>query len=184
MKKKIKKKIVLKGLKESGSSEFIKVVAKNLETPIARLHFCAVANPHYFAGSHIPRYKVSIILDENIKEHKEYLKQLEKLAKENDVETLGKRLDDGTVLMTYQGREKPPTFLLEEGKKRAIQIDLEHDLPKDFKCKIKFDLRRYFDRMNKKNAFNFSPNKITFYLDEEMKEFIEVENGDCENSGN
>jgi len=168
----------------SQNSEFVTVIKKNISTPIATVHFCGIHKPQFFSGSTIPRYKVSIFLDPNNKTHKNYLDKLETLAVENQVEILGRMDDRGQIMMSYQGREKPKTFILEKGKKNPEEIDLENDLPTGFRCKINFDLKRYFDRYTKKNAFTYTPNKVIFYLDDETEQLINVEeasNGDSEN---
>lgn len=185
MKKQTRKTISLKKPKSSKApkSEYITVVKENLETPIVTLQFCALYKPYYFSGSHIPRYKVCVYLDPKQGTHKKYLESLEKYAVENDVATLGRQTDDGLILMSYQGRERPEIYLVEKGKKKAVPLDLEHDLPEGFKCKVKFDLRRYFDKFHKKNAFSFSPTKVTFYLDDETQKLVEVADGSSENSG-
>lgn len=186
MKKQTKKKISIKrskGSSQSTSSEYVSVIKKNLSTPVVTLNFCAIYKPQYFSGSTIPRYKVSVLLDPENKSHKTYLEKLEKLAVENDVSTIGRLTDDGLILMSYQGREVPQTFMVEKGKKTPVEIELEHDLPKGFKCKVSFDLKRYFDKYGQKNAFTYSPNKVIFYLDEETQELVEVNDGDSEDCG-
>lgn len=186
MKKQPKRIISIKKTKlpaEAYNSEFISLIKKNISTPIATLNFCAIHKPHYFSGSPVPRYKVSILFNPENKIHKSYLEKLEKLAVENDVETIGRMTDQGLVIMSYQGRVSPKTFIIEKGKKKPIEVELEHDLPRGFKCKVEFDLKRYFDKFGQKNAFTYSPNKVIFYLDEETQQLIEVKNGDSKDSG-
>lgn len=186
MKKQTKKRISIKrgkGSSQEASSEYVSVIKKNLSTPIATLNFCAIYKPHYFSGSPVPRYKVSILLDPENKTHRAYLDKLEKLAVENDVEKIGRMTDQGLIIMSYQGRDVPKTYMVEKGKKTPVEIDLDHDLPKGFKCKVTFDLKRYFDKFGQRNAFTYSPNKVIFYLDEETQKLIEVNDGDSEDCG-
>jgi hypothetical protein len=186
MKKQIKRISMKKGKvfkNNTGVSEYVNLIKKNIVTPIATLNFCAIHKPHYFSGSPIPRYKVSLLFDPEDKSHRKYLDSLEKLAVENDVQTIGRLTDEGLIIISYQGRNIPETFLLEKGKKTPDPIFLDHDLPKGFKCKVHFDLKRYFDKFGQKNAFTYSPTKVIFYLDEESKELIEVNDGDDEDSG-
>lgn len=168
--------------KEKVSTEYIDVIKKNVSTPVCTLNFCAIYKPHYFSGSPVPRYKVSLFIDPEIKSHQKYLESLEKMAVENDVQTIGRRTEDGLILMSYQGRDKPKTFMVEKGKKTPVEIELDHDLPRGFKCKVNFDLKRYFDKFGQKNAFTYSPNKVIFYLDEETQQLVEVNDGDSEDS--
>lgn len=184
MKKHLPKKIsIRKSALKSSDSEWVKTVQQGMETPIADIFWCSVVRPTYFSGSAIPRYKVQLELDPKKETHKKYLDDLEALAREWKVESLGKMTEKGTILMTYQGKEPPITKMVEFGKKRPITIDLEHDMPKGFKCKIKFDLKRYIQKQDQKNAFTFTPREVIFYLDEETQSMIEVEDGDCQDSG-
>lgn len=185
MKEKIKKRISLKRSKNSSqsySSEYVSLVKKNMLTPIAKLNFCAIHKPHYFPGSQIPRYKVSILFDPKNKLHRSYLDKLEKLAVENEVDTIGRMTEEGLIIISFQGRDVPETCMVNKDEKTPIDIVLDHDLPKGFKCKVKFDLKRYFDRFGKKNAFTYTPNKVIFYLDEETQKLVEVNDGDSQDS--
>lgn len=166
---------------QQATSEYISVIKKNFITPIATLNFCAIYKPHYFSGSPIPRYKVSLLFDPNKSDDKKFLEKLEKLAVENEVPTIGRMTDEGLIIISFQGRDIPEVFL-KEGNKKAELIILDHDLPKGFKCKVHFDLKRYFDKFGQKNAFTYSPAKVIFYLDNDSKELIEVNDGDSEDS--
>lgn len=167
----------------SPDSKYIKVIKKNLVTPLLQVHFCSLVKPFYYAGSHVPRYKVAVTIDPSIKIQKKYLEKLEKLAEAQKVDTLGREGDYGLIHMNYQSKICPKIYLVEEAGAKPEQVELEHDLPKGFQCTIQFDLKRYFDKFNKKNGFTFCPNKITFYPDEEMKKRVLLHGGDDQDRG-
>lgn len=184
MKKDVYKKIsIKKSSQKSRSSEFVTEIKENIETPLADIIFCSVVKPIYFSGSAVPRFKIQLELDPEKKEHKDFLTELESLATEWEVQVLGKLLEDGKISLSFQGKQRPVIKMVQYGQEEAEHIELEHDLPPGFKCKINFNLKKYVDRHSKKNAFTFPPNEVIFYLDEENQKIIEVEDGDCEDCG-
>lgn len=168
--------------KAPGSNK-LKVISKGMKTPIATVHFCALATPTFFSGSTIPRYKVQLAFDPKNSEHKGFLKSLSLLAEELDAKFILKENQDGLLLVTFRSREMPKVKMLEYGKKRATSVELAHDMPKGFKCSVKFDLKKYQELHTKEFAFTFPPIEVVFHLDESTKDLIEVSNGDCEDTG-
>lgn len=185
MKKKLVKKISLKSKASSSSksknSEFITMIKEDLKTPVCTLHFCAISSPIYFPGNSVPRFKVSILLDEKNKTHKKFLSELELLAEEFNVPTIGKRAENGSIIISYLGKDAPETYILEKNKRKPEIVELDHDVDSGFDCVVVCDLKRYYDKFNKKNAFNFTPKKVIFHLDENS-ETEEVKNGNRKNS--
>ena len=167
----------------SEKSEYVNIVEKSLTTPIVPLKYCYLCKPFFYPGSHVPRYSVSLLFDKNIKEQKLFLTKLEALATKNKVETLGYLTDSGLILIKFQTKEPIKTYAIEFGKKVAKEIDLQHDLPEGFKASVNFELNTYLNKKTGKNGFNFSPMKVTFHLDEESQQAVEVESdGDSKNS--
>lgn len=151
------------------NSKHIQSIKKNLETPKAKIHFCGIHTPQYFSGCTVARYKVSIYFDENDKEHNLFLGMIKGLAKENGVHHIGKKTDDGLIIISFQGREIPETLYMKKGKKRAIPVELEHDMPPGTSCTLKFNLNKYFDKRAQQPAFNFAPVKVTFHSEDNDK---------------
>lgn len=155
-----------------------------MESPFFDLNFCAIASPHFFSGSPVPRYKVSVLIDPDSKEGKPFLEELEEIAKANDVAQIANVNPSGKILISFQGREKPEIYLYDDEEKQEFELELEHDLQKKTaKCKVLFDLKKYYHRRDENFAFTFTPIKITFYLTKAAKRQFEVESGSCTDSG-
>lgn len=170
--------------KQVADSKFLKTLLEGDETPILDVYFCGIVKPQYFTGSTVPRYKIGVSLDRKVESHKKYLEALEKIATKHEVKTIGRVDDTNAILMSFQGRVKPEIYMFDEETQELDELELEHDLPANgLRCKIVYDLRRYYDRRGETNAFNYSPTKITFYFDKESKKRFEVVDGSCEDSG-
>ena len=182
MKKTTKRLSIKKGKspKSISNSEHVNLIRESMKTPVFNLQFCCIYRPYFFPGSHVPRYKITGRFDPTKKDHKKYLEELEEIAKENDVGVIGKMTDDDLIQISLQGRFKPQIFVKEKGKKNRTMVELEHDMPAGFECYVTFDLKKYFCRFNKKHAFTYTPLEVTFILDEESQEILEVTNGDSE----
>lgn len=162
-------------IQEQKQSDFIKSVEKSLKTPMAYLKYCYLSKPFFYAGSHVPRYSITLLFDKNLKDHNEFLKKLEKIATENLVSTIG-YMDDGLISIKFQTKDAPELVSIEKGKKKEEPIILEHDLPEGFKASVEFELNTYFNKVSKKKAFNFSPTKVIFYVDSDLQLTDEKEN--------
>lgn len=174
----------------SEKNEFVQSV-ETLTTPECKLKYCYLSKPFFYAGSHVPRYSVSLLFDKSIQEHKKFLANLEKVASNNKIDTLGYETQEGLILIKFQGKDPVFTYIVEHGKKSPRQVELEHDLPEGLRTIVVFELNTYFNKKTQKNGFNFSPKKVTFYLDEntqesnETKKVEKVESGrNSKNSGN
>lgn len=145
--------------------EFVSAVHKSLKTPVAEVKFCYLAKPFYYSGSHIPRYSVTLIFERGNEIHLEFLRVLEEHAKANKVETLGVH-DNGKIVIKFQGKDCPKILAVRPTQKTPKPISLEHDIAPGCKAVVEFDLNTYFNKKTGKNGFNFSPQRVTFYLDE------------------
>lgn len=175
-KKKLKKvSVKVKGVKKNtiSKSNFVNIIEQNLETPLADLCICSIVRPSYLPNSGIPRYKISLLFNEENKDHDKYLKDLDKKALNNDVDIFGYRNADGFVIISFVTKDKPLIYI-SENSSELIEVDLDSDLPRNIKTKIIFDLKKYFDKSHQKNAFSFELKKAIFYLDENS-ELQEVE---------
>lgn len=170
-------------------NEFVESVEKSLKTPMGYIKYCYLSKPFFYTGSHVPRYSITLLFDKNLKDHKEFLENLEKIATKIGVDSLG-YIDDGLISIKFQGQNMPKLFSQEKGRKKIEEIELEHDIPEGFKASVDFELKTYFNKTSKKKAFNFSPQIVTFLLDDENLELTDsktnkkAKNGDNKSSGN
>lgn len=181
----VKKLSLKKDAVQVKKSEFVESVHKSLKTPIVPIKYCYLAKPFFYPGSHIPRYSVTLLFDKDKAEDVAFLEILEKIAVENQVDTLG-HLEEDKISIKFQTKEAPKIYSIESGKKKGKLISLEHDLPEGFKASVEFELNTYFNKSTKKKGFNFCPKRVTFHLDEETQSAIEEveENGNNTSGSN
>ena len=165
------------------SSEFVNSIQKEMKTPVVKLKFCYLNKPFFYAGSYIPRYSITLIFDKKVDEERIFLEALEKIATENQVETLG-CFSDGLISIKFQGKDRPELFAIESGKQEIEPIDLEQDLPEGFRASVIFEINTYFNKKTKKNGFNLAPKKVIFHLDEETQSKLEDGSGNNQSGGN
>ena len=149
-------------------SEFVESVQKALKTPVTQLKYCYLSKPFFYPGSSVPRYSITLLFDKVNPAHKKFLESLEKLAKENGVETLG-YIDNGLISIKFQGKESPRTFSIEKGQTTETEVSLEHDVPEGFEACVEFELNTYFNKSTSKKGFNFCPKKVTFYIEDDIQ---------------
>ena len=175
--KKKKKKLILTKNYEAGKdvqSEYVNTLRKELYSPRAELSYCSIVKPAFFAGSSVPRYKVVLAFSKDNESHVAFLKELEDIADVEQIGTVGRLDTRGRILISFQGREKPEIkSILADNEK--IEIELDHDLPSGIPTSVKFELRKYFDRYQQRSAFSFKPLEIYFYLDNETKDTLKLE---------
>lgn len=172
---------VLKIKKDGGNSvepksEYVTTLREKLETPIAPLSYCALVKLAYFQRSSVGRSKVVLSFNpvEN-HEHIAFLKELEKIADEEGVGTVGRMKSEKEIAITFQAREKPKIFtILDDGTQ--FETELEEDLPNEIPTRVEFELRKYFDRFQKCSAFSFKPLKIFFHLNDKLE--LETQEGE------
>ena len=157
--------------KTSGKSSvsinnFVKTIESDAKCPKGFLNFCAIAKPSYFPNCQVPRYKVAIMFDPDIAAHKDFLDSLKRKGRSFGVSQFGVETDEGCIVISFQGRDKPITKLVEYGKKRAINVELDNDMPTSIQCEVKFDLKTYTQRKSQETLFTFTPSEIIFHLDE------------------
>ena len=150
-------------------NEYVKSLESDLVSPKAILMYCAVASPCYYPNNRMPRYKVGVVFNPDIPEHNDFLLSLEKKAARYGIEKFGVKDDEDCTILFFQGKELPKTKLVEFGKKRAINIEMETDFPTGVECSVKFDLKSYKVRSDGSKSFSMPPSEITFYLDEESQ---------------
>lgn len=153
----------------------ITTIASGCVTPLLEVKYSNLIKPFYYPNSpKIPRYSITCISDP--KEHKEFLDGILSIEKNEKVETVIKNdtvrknndiVNSGKACVKFQGKEKIPIYLIEDGKE--IEIQLEDEFAQGEKICVFYDIMRY----TKKNisqepeyGLNFKPIKIYFYPSE------------------
>lgn len=147
--------------------ELVKTVAESLDTPPVQIQHGYLCRPFYYPGSAVARYGVTCIFNPEAESVPEFLSAIEKLATENEVDTIG-YIDEGLVSIKFQTKERIEIYVVTPKSPKPELVDLKHDLPKNkFMGIVKFDLKTYYNKKEKKNAFTFCPTKITLFLENE-----------------
>lgn len=147
--------------------ELVQTVAESLDTPIVQIQHGYLCRPFYYPGSAVARYGVTCLFNPEAAEVPEFLSKIEKLATEHGVDTIG-YIDDDLVSIKFQTKEKIEIYVVTPTSKKPAPVDLKHDLPKNkFMAVVNFELKTYYNKKEKKNAFTFCPKKITLFLENE-----------------
>lgn len=152
----------------------ITTISSSCKTPPLEVKFCNLLKPYYYNNSPtIPRYSVTCLVDPEI--HKEFLKGIQTIEKNENVETViknetkkdessGEHLTTGKVLMKFQGKDKVPVYIKNE-KGEAIPIELEDELAPGEKVTVIYDILRYTKKntMKMEHGISFKLSCIYYY---------------------
>ncbi len=152
----------------------ITTISSGCRTPVLEVKFCNLVNPFRYPNSPtIPRYSVTCVVDPEI--HKEFLKGIQTIEKDEKVETIIKNetvkeqkehLNTGKVLLKFQSKDIIPVFLGGEFPKGQIpRVELEDELAKGEKIVVVYDILRYTKKntMKIEHGLSFKPTCI-FYM--------------------
>jgi len=150
----------------------ITTISSACKTPLLEVKFCNLVNAFYYSNSPtVPRYSVTCVVDPE--EHKEFLKGIQTIEKNEKVETIVKNetikegnehKNTGKVLIKFQSRDLIPVYLgLPNAKSEAhTQLELEDELARGEKIIIYYDILRYTKKntMNTAHGISFKPSCI------------------------
>lgn len=154
----------------------ITTISTGCKTPILEVKFCNLINPYYYNNSpSIPRHSVTCIVDPE--EHKEFLKSVQTIEKNEKVETIIKNetakdgdthTTTGKVLIKFQTKDKIPVYLGGQAYGRDVgptQIELEDELARGEKIMVVYDILRYTKKntMRTEHGISFKPSCIWLY---------------------
>lgn len=154
----------------------ITTISTGCKTPILEVKFCNLINPYYYNNSPtVPRHSVTCIVDPE--EHKEFLKAVQTIEKNEKVETIIKNetakegdnhTTTGKVLIKFQSKEKIPVYLGGEpyGRdKGPTLIELEDELARGERIMVVYDILRYTKKntMKTEHGISFKPSCIWYY---------------------
>ena len=151
----------------------ISTISTGCKTPPLEVKFCNLVKPYYYANSPtIPRHSVTCIVDPEL--HKEFLKGIQTIEKNEKVETIIKNetvkegdehLTTGKVLIKFQSKDMIPVYVgdrphvTSEGPQR---IELEDELAKGERIIVVYDILRYTKKntMKTEHGISFKPSCI------------------------
>ena len=156
----------------TAGTPLISTISTGCKTPILKIKFCNLLRPFYYPNSPtIPRYSVTCIID--AEEHKEFLKNIQSIEKNESVETIiknetekleGEYFNTGKLLIKMQGKDKIPVYLDKGGGKKE-EVELEDELAKGEDVVVFYDILRYTKKNTTKaeHGLNFKPTSIFYY---------------------
>ncbi len=151
----------------------ISTISTGCKTPPLEVKFCNLVKPYYYANSPtIPRHSVTCVVDPEL--HKEFLKGIQTIEKNEKVETIIKNetvkegdehLTTGKVLIKFQSKDLIPVyvgdrpFVTNESPQR---IELEDELAKGERIIVVYDILRYTKKntMKTEHGISFKPSCI------------------------
>lgn len=150
----------------------ITTISSGCKTPLLDIKFCNLINPFRYPNSPtVPRYSITCVVDPS--EHKEFLKGIQSIEKDEKVETIIKNdyvkegsehFTTGKLLVKFQGKDKIPVYILNE-KQEPEQIELEDELSRGEKVLVVYDILRYTKKntMKTEHGISFKPSSIYYY---------------------
>lgn len=154
----------------------ISVISSGCRTPILRVRFCNLVNPFRYPNSPtIPRFSLTCIIDPE--KHKEFLKGLQSIEKDENVESIIKnetkkensvQVNTGNLLAKFQSKDKIHVFLtgnIKNPEKDAQEIELQDELAKGEEVMIVYDILRYTKKNTNpvEHGLSFKPSCIYYY---------------------
>ena len=150
----------------------ITTISSGCKTPLLDIKFCNLVNPFRYPNSPtIPRYSVTCVVDPQ--EHKEFLKGIQTIEKDEKVDTIikndytkegGENLTTGKVIIKFQTKDIIPVYVYND-KNEPEQIDLEDELKRAEKVVVVYDILRYTKKntMKTEHGISFKPSCIYYY---------------------
>lgn len=151
-------------------------ISTGCKTPLLEVKFCNLVKPYYYANSPtIPRHSVTCVVDPEI--HKEFLKAIQTIEKNEKVETIIKNetvkegnehLNTGKVLIKFQSKDLIPVYIADKEdtvNRDPQQLELEDELAKGEKIMVVYDILRYTKKntMKIEHGLSFKPSCIYYY---------------------
>lgn len=150
----------------------ITTISSGCKTPILEVKFCNLVKPFYYPNSqNVPRYSVTCQVDPE--EHKEFLKGIQTIEKNEKVESIIKNetfkdgndhKTTGKVLIKFQSKDIIPVYAgvrIPKGEQPAI-IELEDELARGERIVVIYDILRYTKKntMKTEHGISFKPSCI------------------------
>lgn len=154
----------------------ITTISSGCKTPLLEVKFCNLVKPFRYPNSPtIPRYSVTCVVDPEL--HKEFLKGIQTIEKDEKVETIIKNetvkednnlVTTGKVLLKFQSKDIIPVYSGNPHSKNANPqpIELEDELARGETIYVIYDILRYTKKntMKTEHGISFKPSCI--YLEQ------------------
>jgi hypothetical protein len=156
-------------------------ISSGCQTPILEIKYSNIISAFYYPNSQtVPRYSVTCVVDPEL--HKEFLKGIQTIEKNENVETIikndlmkqdGNRFTTGNLNIKFQTKDIIPVFIRQsdDDKSDGEQIELEDELAKGERVKVIYDILRYTKKntMKTEHGISFKPTCIYYYPNKNTK---------------
>lgn len=150
----------------------ITTISSGCKTPILDVKFCNLVKAFYYPNSPtVPRYSVTCVVDPEL--HKEFLKGIQTIEKNEKVETIIKNetvkendahVTTGKVLIKFQSKDIIPVYMggAHSRSEPYEPMELEDELARGEKIVIVYDILRYTKKntMKTEHGISFKPSCI------------------------
>lgn len=145
-------------------------ISSGCKTPILEVKFCNLLKAFYYPNSPtVPRYSVTCVIDPE--EHKEFLKGVQTIEKNEKVESIIKNetakeneehVTTGKVLIKFQSKDIIPVYV---NSVPPELLELEDELAKGERIMVIYDILRYTKKntMKTEHGLSFKPSCIYYY---------------------
>lgn len=161
----------------SPGQPLLTTISSNWVTPVLEVKFCNLVNPYRYQNSPtVPRYSITCLVDPH--EHSEFLKVLQKLEKDEGVETIiknetstenGSHVNTGKLLVKFQSKNKIPVYMAGEYPPGQTPVlELEDELAKGERVSVVYDVLRYTKKNNMTTelGLSFKPSLVYYHAPE------------------
>lgn len=150
----------------------ITTISSGCKSPVLEIKFCNLIKAFYYPNSPtIPRYSITCLVDPT--EHKEFLRGIQTIEKNEAVETIikndyvkenGENLTTGKVIIKFQSKDHIPVYV-HYANQEPQQIELEDELARSEKVMVVYDILRYTKKntMKTEHGISFKPSCIYYY---------------------
>jgi|SRR6185436_2739200 len=154
----------------------ITTISSGCKTPLLEVKFCNLVNPFRYPNSPtVPRYSVTCVINPEL--HKEFLKGIQTIERDEKVETVIKNetvkdndshTNTGNVLLKFQSKDIIPVYLAVntvEPPHTPPIMDLEDELARGERIVVVYDILRYTKKntMKTEHGISFKPSCIYYY---------------------
>lgn len=151
----------------------ITTISSGCKTPLLDIKYCNLVRPFYYPNSPtIPRYSITCLVEPE--EHKDFLKGVQTIEKNEKVETIIKNdfskngqesVNTGKVIIKFQSKDLIPIYVKTFTDDPGEQIELEDELARGEKVIVVYDILRYTKKntMKTEHGISFKPSCIYYY---------------------
>jgi hypothetical protein len=159
----------------TAGQQLMRTLISGCKTPVLEIKYCNLIHAFYYQNSPtVPRYSITCLVDPE--EHKEFLKGIQAIEKNEKVDTIIKTetvkegnesFSTGKVLIKFQSKELIPVYIQRDNGE-AEPIELGDELARGERVMVVYDILRYTKKNTSEtvHGISFKPSCIYYYPSE------------------